>query len=170
MLRNYLLIAVRHLFRHRIFSFIKVAGLALGMTACLLILQYVAFEWSYDRFHSRADRIYRIRMDAYKNGHFDGSGLGIYHAAGPAIGEAFPEVENFVRLHPADGMFSCQDEQGKVRSFHETRAYYADSSFFRIFSFPFIQGSAERVLRNPSGLVISRSAASKKRKKLYNTV
>jgi putative ABC transport system permease protein len=161
MLRNYLLIAVRHLFRHRGFSLIKVLGLAMGMAACLLILQYVAFEWSYDRFHAKADRIFRIRMDAYKNGHFDGSGLGIYHSAGPAIREAFPEVESCVRLHPADGMFSHQDEQGKMRSFHETRAYYADSSFFRIFSFPFVQGSAERVLRNPSGLVISRSAARK---------
>ncbi|HEX9957127.1 MAG TPA: ABC transporter permease, partial [Fibrella sp.] len=63
MLTNYLKIAWRNLLRHKAFSAINIVGLAIGMAACLLILQYVAFELSYDNFHEKGDRIYRVRQD-----------------------------------------------------------------------------------------------------------
>lgn len=65
MLKNYLLIAFRNLLRHKLFSFINILGLAIGMAACLLIIQYVTFELSYDFFHEKKDRIYRIPVDFY---------------------------------------------------------------------------------------------------------
>src|SRR4028119_1593810 len=68
MLRNYLLIAWRNLRRHKAFSAINILGLAIGIAACLLILQYVRFELSYDNFHAKGDRIYRVQQDRYDKG------------------------------------------------------------------------------------------------------
>ena len=68
MLKNYLLVAFRNLTKNKAFSFINIVGLAIGMAACLLILQYVTFELSYDNFHAKKDRIYRINQDRYENG------------------------------------------------------------------------------------------------------
>ena len=68
MIKNYLLIAFRNLLKNKGFSFINIFGLAIGMAACLLILQYVTFELSFDKFHTKGDRIYRINQDRYDNG------------------------------------------------------------------------------------------------------
>ncbi len=68
MLKNYLKVAIRNVMRHKALSFINIGGLAMGMAACLLIVQYVGFELSYDTFHAKKDQIYRIRNDKFKNG------------------------------------------------------------------------------------------------------
>lgn len=161
MLNNYLIIAYRNLIRHKLFSLINIFGLMLGMAAFLLILLYVSVELSYDTFHEQGKEIYRIKLDSYRNGVFDVSTAATYYGGGPAIKEAFAEVTDFVRLHRADGMISYQDANGQINSYQENNAFYADSSFFTIFSFPLLKGSASSVLRKPNSMLISESAARK---------
>src|SRR4051812_47752123 len=97
MLRNYLTIAWRNLLRHKVFSLINILGLAIGMAACLLILQYVSFERSYDQFHEKGDRIYRVSLKGW-----DGTGwvedAAGYNQAGPTMVADFPEVTDYALL------------------------------------------------------------------------
>src|SRR5918993_1861671 len=161
MLKNYIVIACRNLFRHKVFSFINIVGLSIGVAASLLLLQYVAYERSYDTFHSNGHNIYRIRHDIYKKGILESRSAISYYGAAVAIKENFQEVSKFVRLHRADGMFNYYSDNGEVISHYETKAFYADSTFFNIFSFPLILGHKKKILRSPNSLVISASAAKK---------
>ena len=161
MIRNYVKVAWRNLLKYKAISFIMIFGLASGTTAFLLITQYVFSEFSYDEFHTNANDIYRIRLDDYKENVLTGSIVISYYAAGPAIKEAFPEVEHFVRLHRADGMISYRKATGQLVSYHEKKAFYADSSLFNVFSFPLLKGAANQVLRRPESVVISTAMARK---------
>jgi putative ABC transport system permease protein len=161
MIKNYLLISLRTLRKHKLFSFINILGLSTGIAASVLLMNYVAFEWSFDRFHTEADRTFRMQLDTYRNGVKESGSLIIYYGAGPAIKEAFPEVETYVRLHRADGMINYHSPSGELISHHERKSLYADSTFFDVFSFPLIDGDPAHLLRNPSSVVISESAAKK---------
>ncbi|GAB4041340.1 ABC transporter permease [Spirosoma gilvum] len=159
MLRNYITIAWRNLLKYKAISFIMIAGLASSIAAFLIISQYVFAEFSYDQFHTRGANIYRIQLDDYKQGVLTNSSITSYYAEAPAIKERFPEVENFVRLHRADGMISYRKPTGELVSYHQKKAFYADSSLFTIFSFPLLKGAANRVLRRPESVVISERMA-----------
>ena len=98
MFRNHLTIAWRNFSKHKAFSFTNSLGLAVGMAACLLVLQYVVFEMSYDMFHTQADRIYRVIGRRYVAGQLDGQTALSYHAAGPALKKDFPEVVQYTRI------------------------------------------------------------------------
>jgi putative ABC transport system permease protein len=161
MIRNYITIAWRNLLKDKAISFIMIFGLAFSIAAFLLITQYVFAEFSFDAFHAHADNIYRIRLDDYKQGVLTNSSAISYHAEAPAIKEAYPGVENFVRLHRADGMISYRKPTGQLVSYHEKKAFYADSTLFEVFSFPLSQGAANRVLRRPESVVISETMAHK---------
>lgn len=123
MIRNYIKIAWRNLLKDKSISFIMIFGLASGIAAFLLITRYVFSEFSYDEFHTKAENIYRIRLDDYKQGVLTNSSVISYHAEAPALKEAFPEVENFVRLHRADGMISYRKPTGEVVSYYEKRHF-----------------------------------------------
>ncbi|REA63557.1 ABC transporter permease [Dyadobacter luteus] len=161
MIQNYITVAWRNLLKNKAISFIMIFGLAASITTFLLITQYVFSEFSYDEFHTGADNIYRIRLDDYKQGILTSSSTVSYHAEAPAIKETFPEVENFVRLHRADGMISYRKPSGELVSHHEKKAFYADSSLFDVFSFPLLKGAANQVLRRPESVVISETMARK---------
>lgn len=161
MIRNYIAVAWRNLLKYKAISFIMIFGLASSTAAFLLIAQYVFSEFSYDDFHTNADNIYRIRLDDYKQDILTNSSVISYHAEAPAIKEAFPEVENFVRLHRADGMISYRKATGELVSHHENKAFYADSSLFSVFSFQLLKGDANLVLRRPESVVISETMAHK---------
>src|ERR1041385_7676793 len=98
MLKNYIKIAFRNLWRHRVFSFINIMGLTVGMTACLLIFLYVRFEMSYDTFHTKANRIYRVVTDL-KTPTETIKNSGPAWAVGPHVQLDLPEVEAFTRVH-----------------------------------------------------------------------
>src|SRR5437868_2328884 len=102
MLRNYLKIAFRNLWRNRTFSAINIAGLALGMAACILILQYVSFEFSFDRFNKKASSIYRVVNDRYQHGKLVQHGTITYSAIGKALQEDYAEVVDHARVMPMD--------------------------------------------------------------------
>ncbi len=155
MLKNYFKIAFRNLWRHRVFSFINIMGLTVGMTACLLIFLYVRFELSYDKFHPKADRIYRIVTDL-KTPSETINTHGPSWAVGPHLQFDLPEVEAFTRVNYDHLLI----RKGDIK-FNEDGAIWADSAFFNIFKFPLLKGDARTALTRPFSLVLSETAAKK---------
>lgn len=156
MLKNYLRVAFRNLWRHKGFSLLNILGLTIGMSACFLIFLYVKFELSYDDFHSRADRIYRIVTDINNPSetlHFS--------VAAPAMPVAakrdFPEIEKEVRFEPG----SLLIRRGNDIKIQEDKAAFADSTFFEVFNFPLLKGDPVTALREPYSVVLSETAAKK---------
>ena len=149
MIKNYLLIAFRSLKRQLTYSLINIFGLAIGLACSLVILMYVYGEWSYDRHHKNADRIYRIGISFFNMGGF---------AIGPeALGEFLPRyegVEAFTRV----GKNSSLSISTGTKEFKEL-AYYTDNSFFKIFSYEFVQGDAHTALKDANAMVITQSMA-----------
>ena len=155
MLKNYFKIAFRNLWRHRVFSFINIMGLTVGMTACFLIFLYVKFELSYDAFHSKADRIYRVVTDLKTPSetlHTSGPSW----AVGPHIAQDFPQVEAAVRITGDELLV----RKGNVK-FQETNSLYADSLFFKVFDFKLLKGNPNTALNEPFSLVLSETAVKK---------
>jgi putative ABC transport system permease protein len=141
MFKNNLRIAFRHLMRHKLYSFLSIIGLSIGIAAGFLIFLYVHFELSYDTFNTKADRIYRLVSDVKTssetlNTQFTSPPMGIN------IKTTFPEVEDYVRQNTASLMFS-------------------DSSLFKIFDFKLIEGDPNTALVTPFSIVLTESAAKK---------
>jgi putative ABC transport system permease protein len=155
MIKNYFKIALRNIWRHRGFSFINITGLSIGITACFFIFMYVAFELSYDKFHTKADRIYRIVTDIKTPSETINTGVTSW-AFAPNIKADFPEVESFVRV--SGGSFLVR--KGSVK-FQEENTIFADSAFFKVFDFKLIKGNPKTVLTEQASLVFSKSAAKK---------
>ena len=154
MITNYLKIASRNLWKHRGFSAINILGLAIGMSACLLISLYVSFELSYDNFHSKADRIFRIVTDIETSS--ETSHKGSSWAYGPNMKRDFPEIESFVRL----SRVSFLVRKGEAK-FQEEKTLFADSTLFKVFDFELIHGNAQTALRDPLSIVFTQTAAKK---------
>lgn len=160
MLKSYLTIAFRNLFRNKVYSAINILGLAIGMAACFFIFLYVRFELSYDRFHKNADRLYRVPVHVTKYS------AATHPAVAPAMKADFPEVVDFARLaRPEIFMHTSTmwytNEKGEQKIFNEKNFYIADASFLTIFSFPFIEGNPSTALVAPQTMVISESTAKK---------
>src|ERR1700675_4922747 len=101
MIKNYFKTACRNMMKNKTFTFINIAGLSIGMAACLLILQYVSFQLSYDQFNKNAGNLYRIYNDRYQNGKLIQHGTITYSAIGKAMQDDFPEVSNHARVVPS---------------------------------------------------------------------
>ncbi|MES2731705.1 MAG: ABC transporter permease [Bacteroidota bacterium] len=157
MLLNYFKIAFRNLLRHKAFSFINIFGLALGMSACLLILQYVSFELSYDQFHQNKSHIYRVRNDKYKNGEAIQRGVVSYPVVSVAMKKDYPEILDYVRIAPwiADHTILKYGD----KAYREKGLLFAEPAFFRWFSFPMLRGNAATALASPQSIVLSESKA-----------
>ena len=155
MYKNYLKIAFRNLWRHRGFSFLNISGLAIGLTAGFLILLYVGFEISYDNFHSKADRIYRVVADIKTPTDNIEADIPAW-AVPPHLEEQFPEIEAAVRISGLDMLVRKEDIK-----FQETEAKIVDADFFNVFDFKLLQGDADNVLKDPFSLVLSEKAAKK---------
>lgn len=157
MFRNYLKLAIRNLLKHKAYSFINIAGLALGMACCILILLYVQDELSYDKFHRDADRIFRVAMT------IDTRGVPTSFAPtmGPlaaALVNDYPEITEVVQVLSAR---TVQVSPAPDQHYYEERAYLADSSFFRIFSFQLLHGDPAQALAQGNAVVITRAKALK---------
>src|SRR5882672_4923946 len=98
MLKNYFNIALRNIRRHKAYSAINILGLAIGIAACLLILQYVSFELSYENFQVNKDRIYRVQQDRYDNGKLSTQWAAGAYAVGNSFKAAIPEIEDYVKV------------------------------------------------------------------------
>lgn len=160
MISNYFKIAWRILIRQKLFSLINIMGLAIGMAACLLIVQYISFELSYDDFHKNGANIYRIKHQNYAQGNLVENMPKTYSAVGPALKSSFPEVQDFTRVSRFDGLVTTRQPNGSLIAFNEGRVYQADASFLRLFSFPMTKGTTA-ALNDPNTVVISESTAKK---------
>ncbi|MEO1449687.1 MAG: permease prefix domain 2-containing transporter, partial [Bacteroidota bacterium] len=161
MFRHYLKISWRNLIRNRSFFVISILGLTTGMIALLFIGEYVRFEKSYDLFHEKGDRLYRLRAEGW---HDDGRQWFVstanFPVAGPQVAEKVPEVEAFARLHSIEAILSPMGKE-KETSYKETDMYYADSSFLTMFTFPLLHGDRQAALREPNSIVLTREMAQK---------
>lgn len=157
MFSNYFKIAWRNLKKNKVFSFINIAGLAIGMAACLLILQYVLFELSFDQFNKNAHDIYRVVNDRYQNGKLVQHGTITYSAIGKALKNDYPEVAEHARVEP----FSPQLVIYQEKKIGEQRMVAVDHSFLRMFSYPLLAGDAGTALQRPNCVILSRTLARK---------
>jgi putative ABC transport system permease protein len=156
MLKNYFKIALRNLQRHKVFSFINILGLAVGMAACYLMFLYVSFEKSYDSFNTKANRIYRIVTDVKTQSELIQEGM----TTGPIAlntKKEFPEIEEAVRIAPPDGFLVRKGD----KRFQEKNTLLADSTLFNVFDFPLVAGNKNTALVQPMSVVISQTAAKK---------
>ena len=155
MFKNYVKTTFRNTTRHKGYSFINLAGLAIGMACTLLILLWVKDELSYDRFHENGKDIYRIMSygTRYMIEGFDGTPAPL----APAVKEEVPGIVNYARFSDVPKLvFQYGD-----KAFYETRGLIADPSIFEIFTFPFIQGDPKTALTAPLDIVITESLAAK---------
>jgi len=154
MFSNYWKLAFRHLARKKVFSFINIFGLTIGLTSCILIGLYITDELSFDSMHQKADRIARITSERASGGTisaFATTGT----KAGPQLKRVFPEVEDYTRTL----VYSSKVSYGSS-SFTEPRFLYADASFLNIFTFPLLEGDPA-ALNEKTNIILTASTARK---------
>jgi putative ABC transport system permease protein len=157
MLKNYIKVAFRNIRRHKAYSFINLAGLAVGLAACLLILLWVSDELSYDRFHEKSDQIYlALEHEAMSDGRVLTYPL-FPPAFGPALKKDFPEVLETVRMRSPRGRTVRVGEN----SFYEDGLCLADPELLSVFTFPLVHGDPETALGNPDSILITEEMAAK---------
>jgi len=155
MLKNYLITAVRNIWRHRLHSFINIFGLALGLSVFMLIALFIQFELSYDKFHENHDRIYRIEQNMVLNNQTV-QDEGLPPPLSKALKADFPKIEAIARVRGAESLFlSVGDTKGIMIK----RCFFVDNSFLEIFSFPWAKGDRTTALREPGSAVITEDVA-----------
>lgn len=155
---NFLKISLRSFLVNKLFSFINVFGLAVGLASAILIGLYVADELSYDRFHPDSDRLYRISRDFYA---FSGSDELHLATLAPRAAELlktdFPEIEETARtVAAAVGLLARDDLE-----FYEENIHFADPSLFKLFAFEWAEGNPDTALDIPNAIVVTESIARK---------
>lgn len=158
MFKNYFTIAYRNVLNNKIFSAINVFGLAIGLAACLLIFQFINFELSFDTFHEKYDRIYRVTNDRFQNGKLIQHGTIMYPTIGPTMAKDYPEIEEYTRIMPTGEMENVRIED---ELFHAGETHFADENFLSVFSFPLIAGDKTTALKLPFSAVLTVSTAKK---------
>ncbi len=161
MLKNYSKITYRNFVRQKVYSFLNISGLVVGLTCFILIFLYIQDELSYDQFHSDSDRIFRVLE------HFESEGVGEHSASlpfptGPALADDFPgQVEKVVRLFNFQSPTLAMANRPAEKAFNESRIFFADSTFLEVFDFELTQGNRAQVLEQPNSVLITRSMAKK---------
>ncbi|WP_373495169.1 ABC transporter permease, partial [Aquiflexum sp.] len=165
MIKNYFKIAFRNLVKNRIFSLINILGLAIGIVACMLILQYVRFELSYDDFHENGSNIYRvIATDNEETGR---KSILVPSPIGPELQMNYPEVIEYTRLilpwsgQEATSTLVLNGIDGNTVKHNFKWGFYSDPGFLKMFNFPFILGNAQDALADGNRIVLSESAVQK---------
>ena len=156
MIKNYFKIALRNLNRNKIYSFINIAGLSIGLACAMLIILYVKDEVSYDRFHKNVSNIYRVvRQGVNKNGTkgFKDANTGFFQ--GPRFKQNVPGIQSFVRVQ------SGTEDMKAGTEIKTQDLLYADPNFFSVFSFPLLSGDPGTCLKDPHSIVLSEDAAKK---------
>lgn len=154
MIKNYLKVAWRNLVKNKVFSFINILGLTIGITICMMIFLFIMNEFSFDKFHKQGKNIYRVMRG------YDVSKARVPYLSGPyatALLNDFPgEIKKAVRVMPSNGLVSF----GNI-SFNEKKLYIADPDFFTLFSFPLVKGNPATALKDPGSVVLSEATAKK---------
>jgi putative ABC transport system permease protein len=157
MLKNYLKLSIRNILKHKFFSAINILGMTIGITACLLLVLYVADELSFDRFHSSVDRMYQVGL----HGKIGGQDIRTSNTCPPlsqALTEEVPGVAASTRIA---GFFGQPVVKYGDKAFTEEKVFLADSNFFNFFSFKLLEGDPETALQEPNSVVLTESVVTK---------
>jgi len=157
MITNYLTAAYRNVLKNKVFSAINIIGLGIGLTACILILEFVSFELSYDKFNSKFDRTYRITNDRFQNGKLIQHGTIMYPTIGPVMAKDYPEIEEYTRLMPTGEMNVRVGE----KNFRGDDCIFSDEHFFSVFDFKLLAGDRASLLKEPHAAVLTEKTAKK---------
>ncbi len=159
MFYNYLKITLRNLRKHPAYTFINIAGLAIGVACCLLIMLFVGYELSYDRWNTNAERIVRPVVEIKFGGaHMHLAVVG--STVGPDVQRDFPEVQAYCRFRQYGSYLVKRDGDGQ-QNIREENLVTADSSFFEVFPVKLLEGDARKCLTQPNSMVLSKSRAEK---------
>lgn len=153
---NYIKVSLRLLQRNKVYAFINIFGLAIGIFCSILLGMYVIDELSFDDFHEKKERLYRITSTLRQDKEIT-TGLTSL-AVGPTLNDMFPEVENYTRLKP---YYQKNLIQVGDKTFQEDGFYMADSTFFQVFSFNLLAGDPYKVLEKPNEIVLTQALAEK---------
>ncbi len=155
MLRNYLKIMFRNLSKQKLYSFINLSGLTLGMTCSILIFIFIRYELSYDRFHDDTDDIFRIVLQQRQTDN-NGWWYGTSAIMAPTLLQDFPDIEYAVRYSSGSYNIKCNNEK-----FWESGFFFADPEFLDLFEFPLEIGDPEYALKEPNSVVITKEMKEK---------
>ncbi|MFN3666108.1 MAG: ABC transporter permease, partial [Sediminibacterium sp.] len=155
MFKNYLRTALRSLFKNRFYTAINIFSLTVGLSCCVLITLYIAHETSYDKFHSKGNRIARVIME-YSFGGSVTTGNFTSTKVLPAFKKQFPQIEEGVRMIQYERVISYED-----KLFSEKKVMFADSTFFDLFDFKMAQGNPKAALSGLNKIILTKTAAYK---------
>src|SRR4051812_1590747 len=164
MFKNYFKTAFRSLVRNRSFTIINVAGLAVGIAVCMMIFMIIQFQTSFDNFHSKKDRTYRVLTEYH---HVDATnifyGKGVPYPMPVGLKTTFPQVEQVAPIYADhnDQLLILDDNGTPVKKFkEESGVFFTEPSFFNIFDFPLLAGSYAS-LKDPNNVLLSKETAEK---------
>ena len=164
MIKNYLKLAWRNMMKSKIFSFINIFGLSVGLTCCLLIAVYLHHELSYDSYHKNLPQLYQLGTTFVKNGKDDRT-ANTPSPMAKTMQQEFPEISETTRLlslfSEDKTLVQYTTPNNEIKSFYETNGFLADSTFFKMFSYNFKEGIAATALDQPNTVVLSEEIANK---------
>jgi putative ABC transport system permease protein len=165
MIKSYIKIAWRSMMKNKFFSIVNIFGLAVGLTCCMLIALYLHYETSYDNYHKNIDNLYQVGTTNIKKGEKDDKAPYTSPPVSAALKQEFPEITASTRLlnlfTDDVNLVQYAPANGDKKSFLEGHGFLADSSFFKMFTYNFIEGNANIALANPNSAVISETMAKK---------
>ena len=162
MFKNYLITALRNLKKNKVFAFINILGLALGIGCSLVIFKVIMYELSYDKHQENLNNIYRVsRLSIYPD--FLDKGMGSPNPLGPAIKADYPEIKEVVRtFYIGDAQINVEREDGELDKFlFDEGVAFTEKTFFKVFTVEWIAGDKNTALSQPYTAVISKSMAQK---------
>lgn len=161
MLIHYLKLARKSLIKHKYYTFINVAGLVCGMLSALIIAKYIGASLEFDSFHANKDYIYVLSQEERVDGSSGQKQQTTYPGVANLITQ-FPDAGDFTRYaHHVEALVIAEEQNGSRRSFTESKIFIADSSFFKVFTLPFIHGNPETALSSANAIVLTRSSAQR---------
>lgn len=164
MFKNLFKTAWRNVLRNKAYTFINIIGLGTGISICLVIFVLIQFHLSFDNFHAKKDRIYRILTEYH---HADSKdifyGSGIARGIPQTLKTDIPEIEAYAPImHNDNEQIQVLNKEGQIdKKFKETGVFATTPSFFKIFDFPLIQGDANTALKNPNSVLLTKETATK---------
>ena len=164
MLKSYFKIAWRNMMKNKIFSFINIIGLSIGLTCCMLITLYILNELNYDSYQKNAASLYQLGTNFMIQGQ-EKKMANTPAPMGETMKQVFPEIQETTRLaglfSEDKTLFQYKEKNGNTKSFYESNGLLADSTFFRMFTYDFIEGNPYSALANPNNIVLSEEIARK---------
>ena len=156
LLKNYFLSLARNAVRDKFFTLLNLLGLAVGITASILIFIYIQDQVTFDKHNENYERIYRLEGDFFINEKLDQIAI-VQIPLAPTLKDEYPEVEEYTRILPRPDLYFEKEES----TFKEDSLAFADSTIFKVFSIPFIAGDPSTALSEPYTMVVSETLAKK---------